>query len=187
MIKTITRLEAVGERPWIDTSSRLLWPGELDVLVGLLQSVSARRVAEIGVHEGETAWHLLRQVPSIEEYIGVEVQPGYVPRLPQQPNRPGWMALDDPRFRLILNRRGSYDVTSFDLGELDAIFIDGDHSMNGVENDTSLAESCVRRGIVIWHDYYAEDGGWPITQFLNRLPNGVFHIIGTHIVFERKP
>lgn len=175
-------------------NSLLLWPGELSVLTALMQSVSPRRVAEIGVHAGETAAHLLRLIPSIEEYIGIEVVPDYITSLKIQRKEvladlPGRMAAHDPRFKLIVRKNGSYDVTLEDLGTLDAMFIDGDHSFDGVMNDTDLAIKCVRKGgIIIWHDYYlAQPDVLGVNQVLDRLPSDrqIFRVEGTCMVFER--
>lgn len=157
-------------------------PGELEVLCGLVGSVSPKVVVEFGVNVGRTAQAILEYVPGIETYIGVDVPFGYVPTKDVQkeevPETPGELVADDPRFRLLLPEGGSRNLHSTDLIPCDAVFIDGDHSREGVTNDTVLALQRVRDGgIIIWHDYhdlgtvdvadYLHEkftGGWPITH-----------------------
>lgn len=143
----------------VEYDGGFLWPGELGFIAGLLRDVSPRRVVEMGVHTGGTAAQLLRLVPSIQEYIGIDVPANYVTPLEVQrgevPTAPGFMVVGNPKFRMIIRERGSYDVSPTELGTVDAMFIDGDHSYSGVSNDTELAVQCVRAGgVIIWHDYY---------------------------------
>ena len=157
--RTILPLAGAGAIRWdgIPDHLRGLFLSEMEVssLVWLLRD--ERRVMEIGCQNGRTARVLLNSLPSIEEYIGVDLSPGAVPAHPAQrgeaPPVPGEFALGDPRFRLITRRRGSLDVEPFEVRWLDAVFIDGDHSRCGVERDTQLALASLRPGgLVIWHD-----------------------------------
>lgn len=97
-------------------------PGELEALVALVASVSPRAVVEFGVNEGRTAAAILRNVPGIERYVGIDVPAGYVPAKAAQrnevPAHPGHLAAADPRFELILRPRGSLDLLPEDLDPL---------------------------------------------------------------------
>lgn len=134
-------------------------PGELEVLVALVKSVNPVRVIEFGCNVGRTAKVILREVKSIESYVGVDVNPGYKYDCEVQknetPNNPGVMVRDDWRFKLMLSDRGTFDLTKKDLWSADVVFIDGDHSYVAVKHDTQLAFDIIADGgIVIWHDYH---------------------------------
>lgn len=172
--------------------TRFMWPGEVETLLSLMESVSARVVVEFGVHAGRNPAAALRNLSTIERYVGVDVLPGYVTQMSAQraeiPERPGHLAQDDHRFELILRPRGSFDLTAADLpAGVDVVFIDGDHSALGVRNDYALALEILRpRGLVIFHD----DNGLPVvevTQTLNELCDQGAQIIkvdGTWLAYE---
>jgi hypothetical protein len=130
-------------------------PTELGALARLLKG--RKRVMEIGCQNGRTARVLLNSVPGIEQYIGVDIPPGSITAHARQrgevPRQPGELAADDPRFSLLVRPRGSLAVEPYEVRWLDAVFIDGDHSTNGVERDTYLALASLKPGgLVIWHD-----------------------------------
>lgn len=165
---------------------------ELDVLVALVASVSPQVVIEFGCNEGRAAATILRNVQGIVDYVGIDVLPGYVTNQRCQrkevPAEPGKFAKADPRFRLIVRPRGAFDLWPGDLPAADAIFIDADHSREGVLNDTALAAAVIRPGgILIWHD----DNGLPVvqvTQTLDQLYAAgalIAHVEGTWLAFQR--
>lgn len=177
---------------WTGLPRRYLHPGEMEVLVALVASVRPRTVLEIGCNEGRTAKAILRHVPAIREYIGVEVPVSYRPALAAQRREvtalPGRLAQHDRRFCLALRARGSLDLSAADLPRCDAVFVDGDHGAAAVRHDSALAAAVLNPGgIVIWHDYnelvevrdvlhdlHAQ--GWPIQ-----------HVTGTWLAFARAP
>ncbi|MFF2290451.1 class I SAM-dependent methyltransferase [Peribacillus butanolivorans] len=60
----------------------------------------------------------------------------------------------DSRVELFVKPNGSRDLHPSDLPAADLIFIDGDHSKEGVLLDTILARQVIRQGgIICWHDY----------------------------------
>lgn len=132
-------------------------------------------------------------MPGIQQYVGVDVLPGYVTPLPVQrnevPNQPGHLAAHDDRFYLMLRERGSHDLHAFDLIEYDAVFIDGDHSVRGVIHDTALARNVVRPGgIIIWHDYH-DLGTVGVAHALEQYRtqgDQIFHVQDTWLAFERR-
>lgn len=171
---------------------RYVHPGELDVLIELLRSVDARRVAEFGCNNGRTAAAILRNLSDIERYTGVDVPTGYnfacQVQAKEVPQIPGELALDDPRFELLLRPRGTFDLSEKDFPDLDAVFIDGDHSEAAVRNDYSLAKAVVRcGGIIVFHD----DNGLgtvDVSRVLDDLHDGgagIQHVAGTWLAFER--
>ncbi len=137
-----------------DLPIKYMNPGELDVLVALVRSGPHRRVIEFGCNLGRTAKVLLREIPTIMQYVGIDVLPGYQPEMRTQrreiPQNPGILAADDHRFSLILRENGTLDLGPDDLRWADVVFIDGDHSYKVVMRDTVLATKVLTpRGIII--------------------------------------
>lgn len=172
---------------------RFVNPGELEVLIALVRSVSPKAVIEIGVNEGRTAKAILQNVDGIERYQGVDVEAGYVPAMKVQrnerPDRPGWMAADYARFELILRPRGSLDLEPHDLAECDVMFIDGDHGHAAVRHDIRLAEALVQPGgMIIYHDYHDLGTVDVKTVLEERAARGfqIQHVAGTWLAFERR-
>jgi predicted O-methyltransferase YrrM len=199
MLPSIAK-ETLGVRPidWNGLPHRFMNPGELETLAALFRSVQPRVVIEFGCNEGRTAKALLREVQSIEAYIGIDVERGYVPEKRVQrdevPDRPGYLVADDPLFRLIIKPRGSFDLTANDLPDCNAVFIDGDHSRRGVAHDTALARELVLPGgLIVWHDYHSLKGsdGKPtvdVPAVLDEMAaHGakIQHVEGTWLAFER--
>jgi len=171
-------------------SRRYFNPGELEMYLNLLDSKQPKTVIEFGVNEGRTPLAALRNIPSIEEYVGIDVLRGYETIKEVQrnevPDNPGHFVKDDPRFKLILAEQGSFDLIPEDLPMADVIFIDADHSRKGVCNDYALA---IRRlkpnGLIIFHD----DNALPVvevTETLDEFENHrrdvdphFIHVIGT--------
>ena len=167
------------------TSRKYMQPGEQDVLLALIKSVEPKVMVEIGVNEGITALAVLENVPSIERYIGIDIDAAYQFEIPAQrierPNEPGVMVKHDPRFELVL--RGGVMPHAADV-----VFIDGDHGRKAVLIDSLWAAEIVNPGgLIIWHDY-----GNPtveVTGVLNKLDNHgreLHHVAGTWLVFEQR-
>jgi hypothetical protein len=140
--------------------ARFMAPGELEKLIAIIRLVEEpRAMLEIGCHQGRTAAVCLREIASLQRYVGVDVLPGYRPALLAQQGEtsrhPGHHALPDARFHLLLRPRGSLDLVPSDIGAVDIAFIDGDHGAAAVRHDTALARALVRQGggVIIWHDY----------------------------------
>ncbi|MCH9632910.1 MAG: hypothetical protein S4CHLAM6_12550 [Chlamydiae bacterium] len=54
-----------------------------------------------------------------------------------------------------------------DYGQMDMIFIDGDHSVKGVQKDTELAlEILKKNGTIGWHDANPKDQYTPVRKYL---------------------
>jgi predicted O-methyltransferase YrrM len=172
----------VTEKSW--HANPYLGPEETAIVIDLVRSVDARVMIEIGCQKGITAKNILKHAPSIEHYIGIDVEPDYVPTLRGQasevPEVAGIEAGDDPRFELVIRPRGSLDLTPLDLEPCEAMFIDGDHSEAVVTHDSLFARRLVRPGgIIVWHDYRnpavevtaaldkLHERGWPIDHVEN--------------------
>jgi predicted O-methyltransferase YrrM len=178
---------------WSKRPRRYLNTGELEALIALIGSVNPTHVLEIGVNEGRTAAAVLEYVPTIQQYVGIDVMPGYVTPLSIQrnevPDQPGHLAAHDDRFHLITRPHGSRDIRAFDLVQFDAVFIDGDHSAAGVAHDTGLARASLRPGgIVVWHDYHTLGtvGVPTVLEQYSAQGDQIYHVAGTWLAFERR-
>lgn len=165
--------------------ARFLRPGELARLVTLVASVAPRTMLEFGCRDGRAAAVFLHNVPSLEQYVGIDRVPGL--RTPDAVP-PGQLAAADPRFRLLLRRHGAFDLTSSDLPFCDAVFIDAELSRAGVLGNTALALAVVRQGgIIVWHN----DNRLPqmqVSEALDELAAGgieISHVEGTWLAFAR--
>lgn len=181
--------------PWLphrkfqDGGGYMTSPADRAVLVRLITMSLASRVLELGVSEGETARFLLDRCLCIKSYIGVDVPPDFVTTLNLQqtevPAVAGRLIRTHPKARIIV--KPTQHVSADEIGECDFVFIDADHSADGVARDTKLARECVKHGIIAWHDY--RNPGEPITEVNNVLDkwleHDITHIKGTWIAFER--
>src|SRR5699024_9932926 len=124
--------------------------GELERLLHLYESTSPSVIAEFGVNTGRNAVAAIRNIPSIERYIGVDVPVGYRTHMVVQrnevPENPGCLAEGLSQFELIVRDNGTFDLTANDFPRCDAVFIDADHSRAGVLNDRILALDIVKPG-----------------------------------------
>lgn len=173
---------------------RFMEPVELQTLLSLIDSIKAETVIEFGVNNGRNPLAVFRNLPSVKRYVGIDVDGNYQTIMPVQRNEvpivPGELVLDDDRFELIIKPRGGFDLSPDDLPAADVVFIDGDHSRAGVENDYWLAREKVRSGgLIIFHD----DNCLPVvevTQTLNDLVDDgreIVHIADTWLSYERVP
>lgn len=187
----LPRIElAIRPINWTGLTHRYMNPRELEALCTLINSVNPKTVVEFGINTGRTAKAILREVPGIEKYQGIDVLPGYVTEKTVQrkevPAAAGVEVKEDPRVELRVTRNGSYDLSA--ILPCDAVFIDGDHSRRGVENDTKLARAAVRSGgIIIWHDYH-DLGTVDVREVLHDFRaqgRDVRHVADTWLAFER--
>ena len=182
----------MSSRPFMECNDDL----ELPTLLALI-GLSQRRetMIEFGVNSGRTARVILDHFQFLR-YIGVDVLPGYQTISPVQrhevPENAGEFVRGDLSFQLRLSRRGSLDLTCDDLPPADVVFIDGDHSAEGVWNDSTLAYEIVRPGgLVIWHDYKQwHRPGVPCDVFtvlaeLSERGHKISHVGDSWLAFER--
>lgn len=171
--------------------TRYFNPGELEALLHLYESVQPRVIVEFGVNSGRNALAAIRNLRTLQRYVGVDVPPTYVPKMQVQrrevPPIPGELARHDSRFELVLRPRGTFDLTAADLPVADVVFIDADHSREGVLNDTALARLVLRPGgMIIWHD---DNGSTAVevSATLNELCSAgarIEHVGGTWLSYQ---
>lgn len=128
-------------------------------LYNAMRSINPKKILEIGVNQGGTSkmWqHLLPEdglVVSVDLGLGSEYWTDFSGLPPVK------MVVGDSHDRITIER-----VRAF--APFDAIFIDGDHSYEGVKADYNNYVPMVRSGgLVSFHDH----GHGPILQFWNEL------------------
>jgi predicted O-methyltransferase YrrM len=140
-----------------------LFDGEPEALVAIVRHAARgrpRSMVEFGCQNGRTARLILNNVP-MDRYLGIDVPPNSKLTMEWQereiPTIAGEYAFPRSEFKLLLAGNGTKNLTASDIGQFDVVFIDGDHSYEGVEADTRLAFDVVRPGgLVIWHDFHGD-------------------------------
>lgn len=114
-----------------------LFPYEIDALINIIKINKVKKVFEFGTWAGFTAKEIAQHVEvilSIDKHI-------YITR----------EHIDN-----LVSMRGDSKQVDFSpfKGYFDMVFIDGDHSYEGVKSDTENAFEMVKSGgVIAWHDY----------------------------------
>ena len=172
---------------------------DMEVLIALCSFIKPKVMVEIGIFEGKTSSVILGKSPWIEKYIGVDVKQDQLPKEYFEEYReikdamgkqvklvdPGFLARGDARFNLVLLDDVN-GLRSEMLCPADMIFIDGNHSYEGVKRDTAIARSSLRngKGILLWHDYLYCPGVSKLIDGYNAIEDRICLIKGTNICFE---
>jgi predicted O-methyltransferase YrrM len=129
---------------------------DLALLKALARKVPNCRYLEIGTLRGES-------IVNVAEIAGECVS---ISLSNQEMMQLGWSAnyLENNGFFLgsVSNlKRIGHDSSTFDfstVGKFDLVFVDGDHSYDGVKADTQNAFSVLRNrnSVIVWHDYGLE-------------------------------
>jgi cephalosporin hydroxylase len=124
---------------------------EIRSLLDWVAPMAPRRVCEIGMAMGGTTFLLGQALPSVEHLVGVDLLVRHKQRL---------RYFSRPRQRLTFLEGSSYapemvERMRAELGgqELDLLFIDGDHTFDGVAKDFAFYRRFVRAGgVIVFHD-----------------------------------
>ncbi len=174
-------------RPWASSPdhaerlarARRLVPGNLlqvsEELVGFAEFASQRhpvRIAEIGTYNGGTSLFLCGLCGSVREFVGVDLTP-HNDRL---------VSALAPRSVTVTFLRGSSRdplvveqlAAAFDGQPIDLLFLDGDHTYDGVRADLLTYRPLVRAGgLIAFHDIVSDHGargGPPATGWVGDVP-----------------
>ncbi len=125
---------------------------------GMASVTNAKRIFEFGTYRGQTTCGLVASCKEAQVFtlnLPPEDDPRYAPFI-------GILIARSPyrdRITQIFSDSRTFDTTSF-RKSMDYIFIDGDHSYEGVKNDTEKALELLRPGgLIVWHDYAAKSPG----------------------------
>jgi predicted O-methyltransferase YrrM len=125
---------------------------------GMASAASARRIFEFGTYRGQTTCGLAAVCKDAQIYtlnLPPDDDPRYAPFIGMYIAR----SPDRDRITQIFSDSRTFDTTPY-RESMDYIFIDGDHSYEGVKNDTEKALQLLKPGgIIVWHDYAAKSPG----------------------------
>jgi Methyltransferase domain len=157
-------------------SPSLVSPRELWTLGGMVKVLQPGSIFEFGTYHGWTTANLAMNAPEGCKLYTMDQQ-----RLPHL----------DPWIERVFREKSVVQLTAdsreydYDThrGTMDFIFIDGDHSRGGVENDTMAALGMLaENGTIVWHDYNPEHEH--VVAYLNSMASErqLFFIKNTRLV-----
>lgn len=136
-----------------------------DNMAQLFNELGFKKGAEIGVRDGGYSQVLMQANPKLELY-GVdpyEPHPGYRDHVRKATfeafEKEAHDKLDVYADYMFLREYSSQAVESFEDGELDFVYIDGDHSFYNATQDIELWSKKVRKGGIISGDDYFKHKG----------------------------
>jgi len=162
-------------------------PNKTDMIYvcAIAKSVKAKAMFEFGTYMGRTTYNLARNSPEariVTLNLSPEADPTYGPYL-------GLFFKGKPeseRITQIFADSRTFD-TAQHRGRFDFVFVDADHSYEGVKNDTEKAlELLSENGVIVWHDYASKSLGLVrfFQEFTAHTP--VFRIRNTCLLVYRK-
>jgi hypothetical protein len=138
---------------------------ETQLLIAAARIVNAKTILEIGTSLGYTTMHLAMNTNAIIETVDIEQKP---------------VVFDEnhPRICRVIGNSANLAIDQTDF-----VFIDGDHSYEGVSKDTAIAFKCEPK-VIAWHDY-SEPTTPGVTQFLDDISEEftIYHVEDTKLAF----
>jgi predicted O-methyltransferase YrrM len=155
-----------------------LQKAEYQILAELVRLHGARRILELGTAEGYVGQALLREIPAIDFYLGIDIPPDTFTTVENYTRQgckelPGWAILQaSPRAAVMLVAGGSFALHTADLPrDLDAVLVDGEHTGNAAKHDTELVRGALRPGgLLVWHDALIHP---QVTAYVSSLPDDI--------------
>ena len=185
------RLESLGDQVRLRPGAH--GNGSINVfesflLALLVRMIKPTAIIEIGTFRGGTTGHLFHNAPPDAIIytldLPADVRPCGITDSGLAATKTRDFLPDSPRVKLRL-----VDTSTWD-GTLDTrvqfAFIDGNHSYNGVRNDTEKVLSLLDEvGCVCWHDCLGRDYGYGVHRYLLELRSRglrIFRVKGVHEV-----
>ncbi|PSN20339.1 hypothetical protein C7271_02660 [filamentous cyanobacterium CCP5] len=161
-------------------------PNQVDMLYvcAIATVMGAKRIFEFGTYRGQTTCGLAAIAPDVSVYtlnLPPDQDPRYAPYI-------GSFIKASPykdRVHQLFADSTQFETTEF-AHSMDYVFIDADHSYEGVKNDTIKALEMLKPGgTIVWHDYAAKSPGVYryIQEFSAERP--VFRIRNTCLIVYR--
>lgn len=171
-------LGMIHEESGLDNHAEFLY------LLAAMKALRPRRILEFGTLLGQTTYYLARALPDAR-IVTVDLPADQLAQ--ERDPYIGFRYAGTPEADRIEEIR--VNSRRFDVGDLrgtmDAVWIDGDHSYEGVRNDTEKAfEALGPGGAIFWHDFAPKTMG--IVDFIVELTRErpLFWIRRTSIVFH---
>ena len=134
-------------RDFIQTSRASIDKNDLELLFNLLGDFHPKNILEIGTWKGFSAEVWIRGFAP-ENFITIEIEKEKIKEYDVN-SRPGYQSWYD----CDSHDTDTYDIVKIYLPEIDFLFIDGDHSYDGVVTDWKLYSPLVKKGgVVVFHD-----------------------------------
>lgn len=173
-----TRFRTTMTKPW--EIAWMLWK----------LSSTPGNILEIGTHYGETTREFALAYPEKTIYALDHPRNDSIPSRQKQdlpdPRKVCESARSFPNVKLLLQDSKTLDYAT--LSEIGFVFIDGDHSFEGVSADSekAFAYFAKRKGIIVWHDCFPHDyiAVYSFLEMLSqRWPERIRTIAGTTLAF----
>lgn len=141
-------------------SAGMMHRRDIEALTALLLALKPQRIFEIGTYRGASSELMLRLLPEAKVVSIAFVNPDRSRQFNNDDlSETEVGALVSPgnreRFTQLIGDSHRIDPAGFvrDHGQMDLVFIDGDHSREGVRQDTDLARAILAPGgAIAWHD-----------------------------------
>lgn len=121
--------------------------GREDLAILCSYATERKEILETGTRCGRTAMNLAKFCPPDGRVVSVDID--------QSNARKTWAVMPEhiqKKVTLIEHDTNTLDFTA--LGKFDMVFIDGDHSADGVISDTLNAVKILKPGgVIFWHDF----------------------------------
>lgn len=115
--------------------------------------IHARRIFEFGTYQGRTTYHLTMAVDEGAHVTTLNLPPDHDPRYGPYIGAYFKGTNREKFIRQVFADSKTLDVSSY-KNLFDFVFVDADHSYEGVKNDTLKAFELIRQGgVIMWHDY----------------------------------
>lgn len=135
-------------------------PSEFNELARLVKENGCRKILEIGTYRGGTLFVFSRLAEPEAAIISVDYSPSLHGKLARSIQPLLFRRMIQPNQKLFLLRADSHRQETLEKiklilngGQLDFLFIDGDHSYDGVKLDFTMYSPLVRTGgLIAFHD-----------------------------------
>jgi predicted O-methyltransferase YrrM len=158
---------------------------ELQSLLNILQKRNIRRMIEIGTAYGGTLFLFARVLSPDSTIISLDLPEGMLGGGYKSFKSPFYMNFAEKNQHIHLLRNDSHsplslsEVKSILLGQkLDFLFIDGDHTYDGVKQDYQMYAPLVRKGgLIVFHDICKHPPSWgcEVDKFWNEIKTAYLH------------
>lgn len=166
---------------------------ELCTVSQLVATLAPARIFEFGTFDGRTTIHLALNAPEHALVYSIDTQSGEFDFATDSNFhsrcRVGHFTLGTDagkKVRMLTGDSKEYDFACF-MNTMDFVFIDADHSYEGVISDSRVAFDLVRPGgMIVWHDYLVIDDVSKAIIEINTTKSLV-NLRGTSLVIWRRP
>ncbi len=158
---------------------------EVTELAKLVQSTKPRVIVEIGTYRGGTLWVWCRSNKTARKIVSIDLPEGeFGGGYDERRAALYQLFVSDRRTELCLLRGNSHDAGTrtrleaiLDGDSIDSLFLDADHTYEGVEADFASYAAMVRTGgIIAFHDTNTTRGRHEVHLFWKKLSDSHKHV-----------